>query len=392
MSHFRSYGIPGHTENCAGGGNLGLRRDKILEFIASTDWHLDGWKRFFPNNDLAVRAQIAEIRKPFDYAVAKGVQRVFICGDIGEYPHLSPEAHYHLLELLLEFDGILIIDIILGNHDFAVEGLNNLASFQQLQEHGKFKTVRFHVKGSTEVLGGIQVNFMPYPLTKPPKSDRPSINLAHIEIPGGKRDNGRVVKDTEGVDIRKSSKDQWVIGHFHTPQEGENWLYLGTVIQKNFGEKLPKGWWHCRCDEITDDGGVWLNFRKKFIENTPKITLHTVEINEPDDYSNVSQDLNMLYKIKLSRGVPMNSTVHGYPNVVDYELVGDASSYSGLDEEELKTAKVFDNHSEDSLDPTAGLHLVLVNTLETVEEVELGMQMARAAAQRAFDVLGAGAQ
>lgn len=285
----------------------------MLDVVLTTDWHLDGLARFFDTDEQAIDVQMREIEKPFEYAVNKGVKKVWVLGDLGEHPTLSDYAALSLLRLFLKYDGVLDIEVIRGNHDFRREGSDSLLWFSELYSYEKFKSIRIHTNPLQEKIDGVWVNFLPFPAVKglKTKDGKPALNLAHIEPSGALRDNGNKIK--KGIDI--SGKDFWLIGHLHRHQVFTNALLPGTLFQKNFGETLPKGFIHFKAKMMGDK----LKTKFEFIQNNPAFRLETVEVNGEKDWDQISSDPMIFYRVYCGEGVVVpEGFLDRHPNVIDW--------------------------------------------------------------------------
>lgn len=222
----------------------------------------------------------AELRKPLLYAKNNGIPHVVLLGDIADKARLSYQAHKILLKVLAEFDGFLDIYIILGNHDWDEEECHSLEIIETLYELGMFKTVHVITKPEQRMIGGVCVNFLPYPCTEPlPKPEgyeAGRVCYGHFEVPGAIRDNGMKIK---GDVVESDDDDVYIIGHLHTPHDVGNKHYVGTLYQTNFGESLPKSFTESK---FRVKGGV---LKKQLVRhaNDPNFKLFNVTIEDVAD-------------------------------------------------------------------------------------------------------------
>jgi len=299
----------------------------MLEALAIGDLHFDKLDGLYPINHLKLQA--AEINKAMRYALQNGIRYVFFLGDIGEHPTLSDAAKEVFFNLLHKYDGKLDIHIILGNHDVAMEDSHSLKLFHRLYETSKFQTVHIHAKPNQRVLGGVPVTFLPFPADNPSilgdsTISSPSINLAHIERPGAKRDNGYTIK--KGGIEEPDTKDIWVIGHLHTPQKVGRSYYPGTLYQLNFGESLPKGFAHIRC-KVKEES---LAFRYRWIENEPAFKLLPLVIESKADLNKVSSNPLHLHKLYVRTTIPLPRSLLRQENIIDVLGYSDETELSHI--------------------------------------------------------------
>lgn len=276
---------------------------EVFDAVFIGDLHFDKMARLFPQNHLQL--QIAEINKPMQYALKKGVRDVVFLGDVAENPTLSALAFCSLLRLLKQYDGKLRISFILGNHDFAENGVHSLLPFIEMQELKMFQTVRFFT--SPKVIGKeVKINMSPYPFTDSVKN---ALNIGHFEVSGSTRDNGRIIKEAHDV-----GKADWVMGHLHTPHDVGNVHYVGTLYQTNFGESLPKSFTHGR---FRMSGG---KLQKKYerIQCDPMFKLHNLKVESKADLKVISKNPLYLYKLFVQSKYDITAMdLDKYQNIVD---------------------------------------------------------------------------
>jgi hypothetical protein len=287
---------------------------RILEVVVGGDFHADKMKGLFPERHLEL--QVAEQRKSMRYAVKNGIRDYFWPGDIAHLPRLTEEARIALMRLLDEFDGKLNIHIILGNHDVAYEGFHSLQSFVEMYKTGKYKTIFIYDKAQQVMMNGIPVNFLPYPHKKAlphntKKCDR-SINVAHLERPGARRDNGRTIGPKDGT--KQKDDNYWFIGHLHTPQSLGNSHFCGTMFQTNFGESLPKGFIHFKAK--LKNGKLTVKVDR--IPNDPAFKLIPLIVESRKDLKKIEPNPLYLYKVFLKEGVEIKVDLNKkYPNIIN---------------------------------------------------------------------------
>lgn len=276
--------------------------------VFASDFHLGKLLRFWPNH---LERQYHALRQPFTYALANGIRNVIIGGDISEDPFLSGPALTVLFRLLNEFDGLLEIHIILGNHDFADVSENSLQPLIELCRRGrlkgkkingggKYKTVYVYDKPTHVIIDGVNFNMLPFPYGS---KDKPykgvSVNVAHLEWEGAVRDNGK--SKIRGGYNTTDKGDFWLIGHLHTAQylKLHRVLYCGTLFQTNFGESLDKSF--CDCTFRMVKGELRAKFDR--IPSKPGFSLRNVTINSRADLAKLSKNPDIQYKLRVVEGV-----------------------------------------------------------------------------------------
>lgn len=294
----------------------------MLEFVGIGDLHLGKLERIIPGigNEVVVN----ETKKCLDYALSNGITNVFFYGDIGDKTRLSYKDHLALLSLLLDpkYAGLKFW-IILGNHDFDEHGVNSLQIIRYMVKMLKLKNIRIFVKGEDEKIDGVNVRFMPYPLVETSKK---AVNIGHFDAVGAKRDNGRTIKNGEGVDT-----DHFCcVGHLHTPHTVKNMFFSGTLYQTNFGETLPKMFHHVKVLPS-------LKRKVKYVRNEPAVKLFNLEIYSRKDLNKITKNKNDLYKLFVQDGVKINpDDLSRHKNVIKINRFKDDSDLKVQLEEEWK--------------------------------------------------------
>ena len=275
-----------------------------MEAVVSTDWHLDLLSGIFKDNpEKGIKLQIKDIEKPFDYALSKGIKNILIPGDLGQTEELSSLAKFHLLELLLKYDGMMNIHIIPGNHDYDRIGVHSLKLFELLCVKNKFTTVHLYTKPTKVVIDKEQFHFVPFPHNKLIPG---FVNVAHVEPSDFVRDNGRPVKD--GLELPKGIK--LVNAHLHMYQAKKDRILPGTLYQCNFGEKQPKGFVHLRVRKG--------EMSHKFIQIQPSFTFNTVNVETPDDWLKIPKGETDFVRIYVKSSMTIPDEIQNYSNVLQF--------------------------------------------------------------------------
>lgn len=275
--------------------------------LAIGDLHLDKLKNLFPTNHLDI--QFYELEKSIQYARKQGESHVVFLGDLCENIRLSQEAECKLIRFLLDLDKKMNVHIILGNHDFAENGNHSLLPFIELQRCKVFKNTKFYDTPTQENIDGVIHNFVPYPHKEGIKN---AINYGHFEVSGSTRDNGTTIK--KAIDVSK--KENWIMGHLHTPHDVGNVHYTGTLYQLNFGESLPKSF--SIINAFTKKGKTKLDVER--VRTAPAFRLITLEVYKEKDLKKIEK--NPLYKYRLLADANFSTDIDimdKHPNVVKIE-------------------------------------------------------------------------
>lgn len=280
------------------------------EFVNVGDLHFD--KLFKHYGDLAIPYQIAEIRKPMDYALKHNIKRVVFLGDLADRPQFSEQALIALVLLLAEYTQKgLEIHILKGNHDVENRERHALVPIEQMIKKKILKNVHVYTKPKMVKWDGINVWFCPFPYEdKPPKD---AVCFGHRECAGSMRDNGMVIKDSN----HKVSKHHWIMGHLHTPHDVGKVHFVGTLYQTNFGESVEKSFTVTRADK----SGKKIEVDNQRIKNDSAIKLINLEVSKPKDLKQLKNNPLYRYKLYCKEGVEIpKGLALDYNNIV--EIIG----------------------------------------------------------------------
>lgn len=272
--------------------------------ICIGDFHADKLKNLFPENHLDL--QINEVKKAIDVAMRLGESHLCFLGDLSENIRLSVEAECKLIKFFLELDNKINVHVILGNHDFAENGNHALLPFFELQRQKVFSTINFYDKPTTKKIEGVLHNFCPYPFTEANPS---AINYGHFEVSGSTRDNGTKIKKAHDID----EKENWIMGHLHTPHDVGNTHYVGTLYQLNFGESLPK--YFSIVNGRTKNGKLKVKKERHLV--SPAFKLINLAVENEKDLKKIDKNPLNKYRLLLSESFATDLDVmEKYPNVV----------------------------------------------------------------------------
>lgn len=294
----------------------------VFEGIFIGDIHLDKLSKLFPSSH--VQLKFNEIEKPLNYALKKGIRDVIFLGDVCENYRLSYDSMCGFIKFLHKWDGKLKLHFILGNHDFAEDGVHSLQPFIEEQKLGLFKSVRFYTKQTVKDLG-IPVNFCPFPFTEGVDG---ALNVGHFEVSGSTRDNGRIIKEAHKV----SKRHRWVMGHLHTPHDVNKVHYTGTLYQLNFGESLPKYFSHVKArlsgkEVLTDIQRIKVD---------PAFKFFNVQVNSKSDLKVIEKNKLYLYKLFIHSDYELSEKdLLKYKNVVDVKGFSSKEELIALKDEEF---------------------------------------------------------
>lgn len=270
-----------------------------MEAFAIGDLHFDGpLSRLIPNHELVI---VNELNKVAEAARRKGVQNLFLLGDICHTPRMSYESNLAFLGWLQSLSHDFTVHCILGNHDmFSTQP--EAGHSLQLLEMMNLRHVYVYTKPTKKKIDGALVNFMPWPAQKFRKG---MLNVAHIERKGSMSDSGVRFKGKEMPD----DNCYCVIGHLHTQQTVRRAYYPGSLLQTTFGEQEKRYYAH-----ITSDGN---EFDIQYVRHKPSIVLRTIVVNKKSDLRELPSDPNILIRLIIADGLDISKAqLSKYPNVV----------------------------------------------------------------------------
>lgn len=272
-----------------------------MDFVGIGDLHLDKLDGMVEDVNGKI---IKSLRKVCKYARDNGIRTIIQYGDVGDKTLLSYPAQVALYQFLLaEKQKDLEFHFVLGNHDFAENGVHSL---QVLETIANLTDTNLKVYTSMEQvkLEGRKFNMMPHPFTD---FRRDSLNVAHLEVAKSYRDNGRMVE--HGLSTKHAS----VMGHLHTMHKVRRVHYSGTLYQTNFGESLPKSFHHVAYD---DEDPYSIEVTNVPFEPPWKLLNLTIE--SEADLEQVESDPDVLYKIYIKEGtdIDLGDVLAQHPNIV----------------------------------------------------------------------------
>jgi hypothetical protein len=198
-------------------------------------------------SDLHLRAESAEVCfRVLDWirqhviSWPRSQRHVVCCGDFWHLRYKVAVGLLSRVNALLEAWGELGIqlDLVPGNHDqIDTAGTNALEVFAG-HEHVRVWTDPGIVIPDDDAP---RLAFLPYrrdpreivAAVEELEADRPKYYFGHFGVAGAAMNGGHV--DTEGLAIPKVG-GTFVLGHYHRPQHGAGWIYVGSPYQTSFGE------------------------------------------------------------------------------------------------------------------------------------------------------------
>lgn len=293
------------------------------------DIHLDKLTRILGSD--AIDTQLYSVGKALKYALSKGIKNIVLLGDLCENVRFSIAAEVALIHLLRDYtEKGLEFHIILGNHDFAENGIHALSVLSTLTALKMLVGVSVYTCQEQVMIDGVPFNFCPYPSTK---GKSRHINIGHFEVSGSTRDNGRKIAKAEVV----KDSHYWVMGHLHTPHDVGNVHYVGTMYQTTFGEKLEK---YFTVSNIKYDG-VSLTVKHSRKSSVPPFELINLSVEHERDLDPLYSSRNdksvmRFFKIFLRTDVELDDTLFSeFNNIIDIKGYETRDDLKALEDEEF---------------------------------------------------------
>lgn len=280
----------------------------MFEAVVSSDWHLNGLAKHFPDH---YERQLSEIDKIYQYCIVNNVKYLIVPGDISDTPHMPDNIKMALFALFLKYDGMVTTHYVCGNHDYDDVRTTAMDLIKMISTHS-LKTLHVHLKPDTTTIGNVPINFLPYPCLEAPKSKTPHLNFSHVSYNGAIGDNGRKLRVSD--EFIQNKGDFNISGHIHKFQylETRNALYCGAPYQKNFGEEYDCGFVHIKARVLKKE--VEVKFKR--ISTKPEFQFINLHINNQKDLKKLSTSDSIRYKLWVSPDVILPKDLKlQYPNI-----------------------------------------------------------------------------
>ncbi len=316
----------------------------MFEFIATSDWHLEGLDKHYPND--GVERQLETIDRIYQYAIENGIKYVMIVGDITDKHTMRDDTKALLCKHFVKYDDHITSIYIGGNHDWSDVSHTSMDFIKQMTDWKMLKNLKIILRAEQLTLDGIVCNFLPYPTPPVMKNKKPCLNFCHVETAGALGDNGRPLKTDKTIGAPK--KDYTISGHIHLYQdlESQRFLYNGSPFQKTFGESLPKGFCHVKAKYIKDE----LKVIHKFIDSKPGFRLETVIIADQGDWNKLQITPAIRYRVVVSDGIAVPADIRTrIPNIAQLNVSKNAVNIEDLDGFDVTELELLEVDPKDGL-------------------------------------------
>lgn len=340
----------------------------MIEALSTSDFHLEGLRKHFADD---IARQLREVDRIYQYALQKGIQHIFVPGDLSDTPQMRKSTEIALMHFLKKYDGLINTYYICGNHDRSDVENTSIDFLKQLADYKFFKTFRIYLQPAQDRIDGTLVNFCAWPCYETLTEKEGALNFAHVEYNGAIGDNGRKLKTKH--EFQQHKRDFTISGHIHQYQflKARRAVYNGNPYQKNFGESLPKGFIQFKA--TTENKEV--KFKHRFIDGKPQFRLETIHIESPKDFNKLSSGNDVRYKLFVAPDVLIPSDLRlQYPNITGGIFNTETKKQTDEQFEALVT-----EHQKPNISPRKGLKNFLSSLGHSKKEIKFALDEVQSA-------------
>ena len=343
----------------------------MLHALSTSDWHLEGLDKHF--GEEGVDLQLQEIERIYLYAIERGIQYIFVPGDLSDRNTMRDSTKRKLLELLMRYDGKITTIYLSGNHDRSDSLHTSLDLIAKMANEWKFlKTFHVYFDATQFEVEGIVVNMIPHPSERSIPHKKPCLNFVHCDIVGANGDNGRPLRTSHEVEVDK--RDFTIGGHIHLQQflKSKRLLLNGSPYQKNFGESLPKGFVEFKARYQKGK----LEVIHEFKNQVPIFIFETKLISTQQEFSTLSKSRYTRYRLLVEEGVIIPADLRiRYPNIAQIRMADSHALQSIVENGTLEV----NTTSTAVVNPRKGLKARLKSFGADKRQVRRGMELLKTA-------------
>ena len=291
-----------------------------VKILAIGDLHLGKSIPFLPN---LLKIKIDNFRKLM--CIAQSTKRIVILpGDVFDNAYPTQEEILSFLQVLKEFPDVQVI-VITGNHDYESTELVSFLIIEYVVNILKaYPNVSVYSTPKYIKLGNIPTYVCPWPYM-PNRKKKAHFCIGHHEWKGAKGDNGRILKD--GASTSDIGNDYWLLGHLHRYQEADNYTYVGSPLQENFGENEDKGY---VTFDLSYKNGVLDVVRNRVLYETP-YTLKNIYVNEPKNLEGIPKKTGTYYKLHIKKNMKFDKKLLSRDDIVNHNFISTDNNNETLD-------------------------------------------------------------
>lgn len=254
------------------------------------DLHIDALDKYIPEAHTKI---LSTLDRVVTREKENGSSHLIQLGDSFDSPF--PEQHHVIAYLkVLRKHSDMYTYILMGNHDYADVNSNSLKYIKFLCKTG-FVNGEVVTKPKVVKIHDEKYFLCPHPyIDDQPKNVRYS--FGHYGYEGAKSDTGYTLHSGN------APRGRWVLGDYHTPQKGKNYIYAGSLTQVKWHEDKEKT--YLRIDESINQ-----------IIVKPDIVLDRATIDSVDDLKSLNRDHYWSVNITRNAKLPPDWATK-YPHVV----------------------------------------------------------------------------
>lgn len=307
-----------------------------MDAIGIGDLHLTSasgagaWSKYYPGN--SDEAILNEAQKAVDYAKDRGIENIFIYGDVCDAPKMSYQAHIALMHFFTRNQDCKFY-IILGNHEMLTAD-SSMHALSLFQAFGNYPNVQIFDRMADVNVDGAAVRFLPFPHADFAPN---ALNVCHVDVAGSTMDSGVASKSSI-----EPGNNIIVAGHIHTSGRVKNCFYSGTMIQTNFGESLRKYFHKIHFNSVDD-------YDIELIPTHPHLRLRTGIIHSKADLEKILEEPKQkkidAWRLIIADGADITAEDYASLNVVQVK------SFSSKKDLQELAAGTIDYVSTDDIRP-----------------------------------------
>lgn len=211
-------------------------------FSIITDLHI---------SDVNYEKVIPVIIQSIEESVKLGLRTVFVGGDVFTSRKNQTLRVLNAWHSILDYCKQKKVHLVCipGNHD-KVDYTSEDSYLDVFRDHPNFVLIRDYE--DYDLVSGVRIHLIPFFDEKSTYSkyfeqvnllkDGTNYLITHIAMNGVKNNDGSLVEESIAPKQFEQMFDKVFIGHYHDRQQiGSNIFYIGSIMQKNYGEDVDKG-------------------------------------------------------------------------------------------------------------------------------------------------------
>lgn len=217
-----------------------------MRFLYTADWHLSRKHKYSVNNS-RLKQIVSNMRRILDYAIKNKIDSVFVLGDV--FDVWNPDNV--LLSILTSWlrqcaMNMINVYVLVGNHDTNFEQ-TSLDAIASVLDVSTTKYIHVIKEPFANTFHRYSICAVPYSkdmretVKEYSELGRNVYLFTHAAIEGATLSNGVVLPDKFDLSVADIKAFEKVFaGDYHKRQEKKNYVYSGSIIKTNFGERRDK--------------------------------------------------------------------------------------------------------------------------------------------------------